>query len=107
MKPALVRAAGLGALLLVAFIAPKSQAQAGWYPPLPQAPRVAGPGYYYTNCAGAVYGPNYCVYPCFPPFNGMLPVPVPQPTAGGYPAGSPGFPRHPNMRSPRDYFMID
>ena len=65
---------------------------------------MMGPGYYGMNCYGQPYGPNYCVYPQFAPFQGMLPVP-------GCP-GSPAavqaqFRSHAYARSPRDFFMMD
>ncbi len=107
----------LGALLGAALAVPAARAQYGkycgcYYPPIPQAPDACGPGFYSTNCCGLVYGPGYCLRPCFPPFQGMLPGPPPKcgpGAAGGY-AGpgmlnSPVFPTHPYARSPRDYFM--
>ena len=118
----------LAALLAV----PAAHAQWGYN--IPSAPDACGPGYYNANCCGAVYGPNYCVYPCFPPFQGMVfgpknqgapgapcPPGVPGmpgvpgvPGAPGYPAAAPnpfvspppGFPTHPFARSPRDFFMV-
>src|SRR5207245_1571567 len=33
-----------------------------------QAPDACGPGYYNAGPCGMVYGPNYCLYPCFPPW---------------------------------------
>lgn len=75
---------------------------------IPKAPDMTGPGFYYTNCYGVTYGPNYCVTPPFPPCNG----PLPPFSAGGMcqkPKGFPGmsFPTHPYVRSSRDYFMVD
>jgi hypothetical protein len=73
------------------------------------------PGHYGPNYYGLYYGPNYCVYPPFPPYNGMLPGPSNQAGAGGAGLGCgplPGangpvtFPTHPYARSPRDYFMV-
>src|SRR5438477_8550393 len=37
-----------------------------------QAPDACGPGYYSVGPCGMVYGPNYCVYPCFPPWQGAV-----------------------------------
>ncbi len=62
------------------------------------APDACGPGWYNTNCCGAVYGPNYCVVPPFMPWNGALPTPQ---------RGGPAYPSHPYARSPRDYFMLE
>ena len=68
----------------------------------PYGPRVApdmcGPGWWGVNQCGAPYGPNYCVYPPFPPYNGE------RPSLGG---NSPAFMTHPFARGPRDYFMLD
>lgn len=61
------------------------------------APDMCNPGFYSVNHCGAVYGPNYCVYPPFPPYNGERPCPK----------GSPAFMTHPFARGPRDYFMLD
>lgn len=76
--------------------------------PLGVAPDACGCGYYTTNVQGMTYGPNHYVYPPFPPFGGLLPVPA----NGGRPAGPPWvggpvFPTHPYARSPRDYFMME
>lgn len=60
------------------------------------APDMCGPGFYSTNCCGVPYGPNYCVTPPFPPFNGARPC-----------VNHAKFPTHPFARSPRDYFMLD
>jgi hypothetical protein len=95
------------------------------YPPyLPAAPDMCGPGYVCVNNCGMPYGPNYCVRPPFPPFNGMIPGPPPgyfrnyagtapgagcppgSPGSPGSPWGSPVFPTHPWARSPRDFFMV-
>lgn len=73
----------------------------------PMAPDMCGPGFYCVNPNGVMYGPNYCVQPPFPPFNGL----IPQPGCGntGRPSQFPGmsFPTHPFSRSPRDFFMVD
>lgn len=92
------------------------------------APDMCGPGFYAVNCCGCPYGPNYCVHPCFPPFNGLLPnlpknAAAQQPCMPGMGGRPPApcfpsmpymqppmpavpFPTHPYARSPRDYFMI-
>src|SRR5438270_13463475 len=91
----------LGALLLAA--ASTSGARANpWFYGNPQAPDACGPGFYCTNYCGAVYGPNYCVRPPCPPFNGFRPCLNDQNQGG-----SPGYPVHPFARSPRDFFMTD
>lgn len=89
-----------------------------YYPPIPQAPDMCNPGYYWTSICGLTYGPAHCPYPPFPPFQGMVPGPPPccRPGArgtygargGAYPGGpaaAPLFPTHPYARSPRDFFM--
>jgi hypothetical protein len=104
----------LGALLLAAAAASTASA----YPyapccPPPPAPDACGPGFYLTDRCGCVYGPYYCVRPCFQPFNGVLLGQPPR--AGGAPgmASCPGcpavpiFPTHPYARGPRDFFMLD
>jgi hypothetical protein len=69
---------------------------------------MCGPGYYAANCCGQVYGPGYCVYPPFPPFQGMVFGPQNRggPGGPGGPFGQPSFATHPFARSPRDYFMV-
>jgi hypothetical protein len=117
----------LGVLLGVALTAAAASAQP-CYRPIPQAPDACGPGYYCRNPCGMIYGPGYCLRPCFPPFQGMIVGPPPKPAgpAGAMGAGSmvggpcapgcgpcsvpglpptPVFPTHPYARSPRDYFM--
>jgi hypothetical protein len=93
------------AALLLA-VAACTAAQAGpypyYYPSYPQAPDACGPGFYCTNCCGAVYGPNYCVRPPYPPFNGFRPS-----LSDQNQGGTPGYPVHPFARSPRDFFMVD
>src|SRR5690348_3342698 len=96
----------LGVLLLAGAAVPAVHAQpCGWcsFP----APDACGPGYYCQGPCGAVYGPNYCLRPPFPPFQGFLP-PAQHcgPSAGG-PLASPVFPTHPYARGPRDYFMLE
>ena len=75
-----------------------------------------------------VYGPNYYVRPCFPPFQGAvlgptMPTRPASPAAPGGPergaalgllaqrprgnAGGAAFPSHLFSRSPRDFFMAD
>jgi hypothetical protein len=51
-------------------------------PRVPQAPNMCGPGFYTIDCYGTIYGPNYYVYPPFPPYNGAIPV-KPCPVLGG------------------------
>lgn len=102
----------LGVGLAMALAAPAAQAQyfaqaQCFVPYIPKAPDACRPGSYGPNCNGLYYGPNYCVYPPFPPFQGMLPPP---PCGSGLP-GLPGmtgptFPTHPFARGPRDYFMV-
>jgi hypothetical protein len=65
----------------------------------PHAPDALGPGYMCTNYCGCLYGPNYCVRPPWPPFQGMLPPPDNNNDGGRYMT-------HPYARSPRDFFMI-
>ncbi len=75
------------------------------------APDACGPGYWCTNNCGMPYGPSYCLYPAFPPYNGERPC-LPgkgRPAVYGAtpPAQGPaGFPNHPYARSPRDFFMV-
>jgi hypothetical protein len=45
--------------------------------PLGYAPDAFGPGFYVTCPDGQVIGPNYCLYPPFPPYNGVRPMIVP------------------------------
>ncbi len=104
---------GLGAILSLALTAGLAQAQQPYcgcyYPPIPQAPDMCNPGYYWTSSCGLTYGPSHCVYPPYAPFQGMVPGP-PNRGPGGGPGGpggasSPTFPTHPYARSPRDFFM--
>lgn len=97
----------LALAVLLAAGAGTALAQAPYYfppcmPNIPQAPNACGPGYYNVNSQGGVYGPNYNVYPNFPPFNGFRPSFQRQ-----CPPQNPGFPTHPFARSPRDFFMLD
>jgi hypothetical protein len=102
----------LGVFLGLALAAPAAKAQC-FVPYIPKAPDMCGPGNYGTNWAGLYYGPNYCVYPPFPPYQGELPGPCAR--GAGPAAGLPGipgqmggpltFPSHPYARGPRDYFM--
>jgi hypothetical protein len=116
----------LGAFLSFALTAGLAQAQPNcgcYYPPIPQAPDMCGPGYYWTSTCGLTYGPSYCLRPPYGPFQGMVPGPPPPrfgpggpagpggacgpggPGGPGGPVGSPTFPTHPYARSPRDFFM--
>jgi hypothetical protein len=97
-------------LLAVGLFSSSASAQCCYIAP-PPAPDMLGPGYYWTSPYGITYGPNYCVQPPFPPFQGMIFAPPKPPPGGcpqmGMPGGSLGFPSHLYARSPRDYFMID
>ena len=106
-----------GAFLSLALCA--GLAQAGpptcgcYYPPIPHAPDMCNPGFYWTSICGLTYGPAHCVYPPYPPFQGMVPGPPKPCGPGGAPCapgapgalGAPTFPTHPYARSPRDFFM--
>jgi hypothetical protein len=92
-------------LLGMGLIASSAAAQVPYIPP-PHAPDMCNGGFYTTNCCGTVYGPNYCVQPPFPPFQGMLLGPKGC-AAAGLPVGSLGFPSHLYARSPRDFYMYD
>jgi hypothetical protein len=102
----------LGALLAAGWLVSFAQAQNPCYccvypyypgrvhftypgplPPRPPAPDLCGPGFYDVNCCGAVHGPNYCVRPPWPPYNGERP--------------NLSTPTHPFARGPRDYFMLE
>jgi len=110
----------------LALAASQASAQCYYIAP-PTAPDMRNPGYYYQNCYGVIYGPNYWVRPPFPPYQGVIPGP-PKQQQGPHPmaqyAKNPeefqkamemyykqqsfgGFPRHLWARSPRDYFMYD
>jgi hypothetical protein len=97
-----------------------------YYPVIPQAPDACWGGYYQPNYYGQWYGPNYCVYPPFQPFQGMVPAPPrpayqpgmpPRPGLVAVPGAPPtmqmpysgivAFPSHQWARSPRDFFMVD
>jgi hypothetical protein len=94
----------LAALLLACAAVPTVKANP-WFPSCyPQAPDACGQGYYCTGPCGMVYGPNYCVRPPYPPFNGFLPPPGHNGNGQGM-INTPVFPTHPYARSPRDYFM--
>ena len=93
---------------------------------IPMAPDACGPGYYCVDTCGTIWGPNHCVRPPFPPFQGTLPglagqclqqaqcgIPpwaMRMPPVGAQ-AANPGhqqtgiYPTHPYVRGPRDYFM--
>lgn len=107
MKPTL---SFLASLVVAAAAATAAHADNPFFPSMPQAPDACGPGYYCTNRCGACYGPNYCLRPCFPPFNGLYPVVPRQPCNQGLPVPqfmTATFPTHPYARSPRDYFMAE
>ena len=113
----------LASLLAVLGLAALASAQCCATLPIPKAPDMRGPGYYYWNCQGQLYGPVHYVRPPFEPFQGMIPGPnaakcyadygmQPGYAAGqqqggnGNGAGYPGLWFHPNVRSPRDFFMM-
>ena len=71
-----------------------------FHTPLPVAPDACGPGFYAVCPNGVVYGPNYWLRPPWEPFNG------PAFPMGARPSKPPvGFPSHPYVRGPRDFFM--
>lgn len=92
----------LGALLcagIMISVSPRlARAEPFYSPCIYRIPDACGPGYYTVNQCGAVYGPNYCLYPSFPPFNGVRPCFKQEP---------PKCVTHPFARSPRDFFMLD
>jgi hypothetical protein len=106
-----------GAFLSLALCAALAQAgdplppyRGCYYPPIPHAPDMCNPGFYWTSNCGMTYGPAHCVYPPYPPFQGMVPCPPRGGPGGAGPGGpgamgSPTFPTHPYARSPRDFFM--
>jgi hypothetical protein len=77
MKATSAWTAPLAALLLAAssasaqYMAPVSKR------PLGYAPDAFGPGFYVVCPDGQTVGPNYCLYPPFPPYNGVRPMIVP------------------------------
>lgn len=93
----------LGALCLAGAAGSAAQAQV-FFPYRPVAPDACGPGYYGVGVCGMVYGPNYCLHPPFPPFNGARPC---FPKGGDGNGPYPTYPSHPFARGPRDFFMID
>ena len=96
----------LGVVLGALAAAPPVQAQY-YCPVIPQAPDAYGWSYYQPNYYGQWYGPNYCLYPPFQPFQGMV-FPPPPPAAPGSAAnGGRTFPSQPFARSPRDFFMYN
>jgi hypothetical protein len=94
----------LGAVLALGCVGSLSQANPYFpgCPAPPSAPDACGPGYYVTDQNGTVYGPNYPIYPPFPPYNGPMYAPPVQ--QQGPPGGM--IPTHPYARSPRDFFMV-
>ena len=77
--------------------------------PLGYAPDACGPGFYLLCPNGQTIGPNYCLRPCFEPFQGIRPcvyqkdgkfvvAPQQRPEAQ--------YPYHPWARGPRDFFMF-
>ncbi len=104
---------GLGAVFAAALAASAAHAQGCYVPYIPKAPDMCGPGSYGPNLNGLLYGPNYCVFPPFPPYQGELPAPPPGSCIPQLPGMPPAacmqpqvtFPTHPFARGPRDYFM--
>lgn len=108
MKPHVIL---FGTFLTTALFGSQASAQ---YPPypgypgvvLPQAPDACGPGFNAYNIYGQPFGPNYCVTPPYPPFQGMI-----FQRMGGQDQGQrnmiSGFRSHPYARSPRDFFMYE
>jgi hypothetical protein len=94
----------LGVVLGVALAAPSARAQC-YVPYIPKAPDMCGPGNFGPNWAGLYYGPNYCVFPPFPPYQGELLGPC-GPGGGQGGAQQVTFPTHPFARGPRDFFMV-
>jgi hypothetical protein len=105
-------------LVLLALHLAGAGASAQQYLAPPRAPDMMNPGYYYWTQTGMVYGPNYYVRPCFPPFQGAVMGPNATrqsrcqggedgPACWPCPAGGAAFPAHLFSRSPRDFFMAD
>lgn len=77
-------------LLGVPLLASVASAQWCGYIAPPRAPDFQNTkGFYLTTKFGMIYGPNHCVHPPFPPFQGMLPGPCCPP--GALVPGGPGF----------------
>jgi hypothetical protein len=72
----------LASLAVAVILAAQANAQCYTWP-IPRAPDMCGPGYYYWNCQGYLYGPYHNVYPPFPPHNGFIPGPSAQGGAQG------------------------
>ncbi len=108
---------GMTSVFGVLLLASAASAQCYWITPVskmpvPHAPDARGPGYYVfvpgCNTHGTLVGPNYCLYPPFAPFQGILPPMGPSGGAmQGPPPGPAAFPSHPFVRSPRDFFMFN
>ncbi len=62
----------LGSALVAVLAASAAAAQCPGGYAIRQAPDACGPGYYAPNEYGMWFGPNYNLYPCCPPFNGMV-----------------------------------
>jgi hypothetical protein len=73
----------------------------------PRAPDMLNPGFWYTNCFGVTYWPNYNVMPPFPPFQGMVMGPNQGGPSPRQIQGLGGFPQHLYARGPRDFFMYE
>ncbi len=115
-----MRATAYGAAAVFAALLCVETTSAQWQPApwIPRAPDATGPGYYRADCLGQWFGPNYNLYPPFPPFNGMIFARQaayrpgccgPGGAAFGMPGigGVPSFPTHPYARGPRDFFMLE
>lgn len=83
--------------------------------PLGYAPDTCGPGFFVMCPDGQIYGPNYCLRPCFEPFQGIRPCVYPVQNGKQFvvgpqiqPKGPPEaqYPYHPYARSPRDFYMF-
>ena len=84
--------------------------------PLGYAPDACNPGFYLYCPNGQTLGPNYCLRPCFEPFQGVRPcvypiqggkfVVTPQMQPAQQPASEAQYPYHPYARGPRDFFMF-
>ena len=104
----------LASFFALALLANSASAQHCATLPIPRAPDMMGQGYWYWDAYGQLQGPVYYVRPNFAPFQGMLPGPSAtqcysaygMQAAGGSPGGYPGLWFHPNVRSPRDFFMM-
>ena len=104
------RARAAGALLALTLAVSSSSAQQQYCPPrpiyVPQAPNACGPGSYYYNDCGLLYGPYYCLRPGFQPFQGMIKGP-PGPGPVKPLAGSPPPPQMLKQYSPKQLAAME